>query len=125
MATELCMTEVLAYPCDPVKFTEGFSVTILDACAAGCMPIVAGIDAFPELWTGAAKIIPGRPTDVGSREEWIRSIVATLLAGDQEKAALRERALSQARVFSRKNVALKWDGMLRSAFELKEKEATK
>ena len=119
MAAELCRTEVLAYPCDPVKFTEGFSVTVLDACAAGCMPIISGIDAFPELWTGAAKIIPGRPGDVGAREEWIRTIVGTLLAGDEEKAALREKARARARHLSRRNIARRWDEIIRSQVALK------
>lgn len=121
MAAELGRTEVLAYPCDPVQFTEGFSVTILDACAAGCIPIISGIDAFPELWTGAAKIISGRPGDPGAREEWIRTITGTLLAGAEEKASRRGAALERAKQFARKNVARRWDEVLRSAIAEKEK----
>jgi len=120
MAAELCRTEILAYPCDPVKFTEGFSVTILDACAAGCMPIVAGVDAFPELWEGAAKIIPGRPDDAGARQEWVRTIVGTLLANDEQKDALRAKALARAGQLSRKVVARRWDEIIRAAVALKE-----
>jgi glycosyltransferase involved in cell wall biosynthesis len=113
MAAELCQTEILAYPCDPVKFTEGFSVTVLDACAAGAAPIISGVDAFPELWTGAAKIIPGRPDNPGAREEWIRTIVATLTADEASKAANRSMAFARANQLSRSTVAVRWAEVIR------------
>ena len=122
MAAELKRTEVLAYPLDPVKFTEGFSVTVLDACAAGCIPVIAGVDAFPELWEGAARVIPGRPDAPGAREEWIRTIVDVLLAGEPEKMALQERAFARARQLSRRNVARRWNEVLRAAITKKRTE---
>lgn len=66
MMRELQEAGVLAYPCDPVRYTEGFGVSVLDACAAGCIPIVSSADALPEVHveSGAALCIPG-PIDHG------------------------------------------------------------
>lgn len=45
-------SHVLAYPCDPVAPTEGFSMTCLEAWAAGCQLVISDADALPELWGG-------------------------------------------------------------------------
>jgi len=121
MASELKKTEILAYPLDPVKFTEGFSMTVLDACAAGCIPIVAGLDAFPELWSNATRMIPGRPDAPGARDEWIRTIVDMLLAPDSVKEKHMKRALARAEELSRTSVAKTWDVVIRK--EIKKKGA--
>ena len=48
----LLTSAVLAYPCDPVAPTEGYSMTILDAYMAGCSIVTTDADALPELWGG-------------------------------------------------------------------------
>ena len=53
MVEEMQRANVLLYPCDPVSFTEGFSNTVLEALAYGCVPVLNFVDAFPELWKGA------------------------------------------------------------------------
>lgn len=119
MVQELCRTEVLAYPCDPVKFTEGFSVTVLDACLAGCMPVISGIDAFPELWQGATTMIEGSPSLPGMRETWIRTIVGVLTADDSVKESLRARARARAAELHRQVVAKEWKRVIEGAIERK------
>jgi glycosyltransferase involved in cell wall biosynthesis len=47
---EMATSEILAYPCDPVHYTETFGVTVLEACASGTIPILCTADAFGELW---------------------------------------------------------------------------
>lgn len=47
---EYAQAEVLAYPCDTISFTEGFSVSILDACSFGCVPVISDADALKELY---------------------------------------------------------------------------
>lgn len=110
MIAELCRTRVLAYPCDPVKFTEGFSVTMLDACSAGCVPITSGVDAFPELWSKGAVVIPGHPSPA-NRTEWIREIVRAL-SDDNYAADMSLSASKHAKNFSRHQVAAQWEELI-------------
>jgi len=79
MARRLMKTQVLAYTCDTVRWTEGYSVTIMDAIAAGCEAIISDVDAIGEVYKGAAQIIPGRPTSHDKR--WISAILKGLETG--------------------------------------------
>lgn len=42
--------EILAYPCSSVCFTEGFSATIMEACASGVLPIISDQDALGQIY---------------------------------------------------------------------------
>jgi glycosyltransferase involved in cell wall biosynthesis len=55
---ELAEAEVLAYTCDPVRYTETFGVAVLEAMACGAVPVISTADAFGELWGGAAPCVP-------------------------------------------------------------------
>jgi len=48
---------VLGYTCDTVSFTESFSVTTMEACAAGCLPIITEADAFRDLYGEALSMV--------------------------------------------------------------------
>ena len=50
LAEEQMRSRILAYPCDPVRPTEGFSMTMLEGIVAGCNVITTDADALPELW---------------------------------------------------------------------------
>lgn len=117
LARELGKTRVLAYPCDPVKFTEGFSVTVLDACAAGCVPIVAGVDALTELWWNAAVVVPGSPSEK-NKEIWISSICRGL-TDDAFALEVTTLARLRARSLMRQKVAGQWERFLRDQIKAK------
>lgn len=110
MTSELAHTRILAYPCDPVKFTEGFSMTVLDGCSAGCVPIVAGVDALTELWWNAAQIIPGVPSEK-NKQDWIDTIC---LALEDDQWALEASILARvrARELTRQKVAARWESFI-------------
>jgi glycosyltransferase involved in cell wall biosynthesis len=55
---EMGSAEVLAYPCDPVHYTETFGVTVLEACASGAVPVICTADAFGELWGNVSLSVP-------------------------------------------------------------------
>lgn len=69
-------SQVLAYPCDPAAPTEGFSLTCLEAWAAGCQLVISDADALPELWGGleGVTVLP-LPIDV---ELLARGIVSSM-----------------------------------------------
>jgi glycosyltransferase involved in cell wall biosynthesis len=74
LAQALVTSKVLAYPCDPVAPTEGFSMTILDGLAAGCNVLTSTADALPELWGEYATLLPLPIQD----DIWIQGIIAAL-----------------------------------------------
>ncbi len=50
MAREMAQARVLAYPCDTVTYTEGFSVTLMEGCAAGLVPVTAKTDSLGRIY---------------------------------------------------------------------------
>lgn len=58
IAKEMSEAQVLAYPCDPVRWTEGFSNTVLEACCAGAAVVTSDADALGQLYGGAAIVVP-------------------------------------------------------------------
>lgn len=55
---QMAEAEVLAYSCDPVSWTEGFSVTLMEGCAAGSFPVTTAVDALPEIYGGHIPMVP-------------------------------------------------------------------
>jgi glycosyltransferase involved in cell wall biosynthesis len=57
MAQELNEAVVLAYPCSTVAFTEGFSVSILESCAAGVLPVISARDCLGSIYRGHVPMV--------------------------------------------------------------------
>ena len=55
---EMAEAQVLAYSCDPVSWTEGFSVTLMEGCAAGSCPVSTAVDALPEIYGSHIPLVP-------------------------------------------------------------------
>lgn len=108
MAAELARSSCLAYPCDPVRYTEGFGCSVLDAAAAGCVPIISAADALPEVHGGASIGIPGPPQE--QRAAWTETICAVLTEGAPPGAA--ERMRDHAEAHSREKIADRWEGLI-------------
>lgn len=56
---------VQIYPLDPRRPSDFFSMSVLEALAAGTPVVLSDADAMPELWGDAAIVLP-RPIDLGS-----------------------------------------------------------
>ena len=66
--------ECLAYPCDTLRWSEGFSVTTLEGLAAGARPVIWDCDALGQVYKGSgAAIIPR-----GDVERFAEVVVSTL-----------------------------------------------
>jgi glycosyltransferase involved in cell wall biosynthesis len=112
MAKELLSASALVYPCDPIRFTEGFSVSILDACAAGCVPIVAGVDALPEVYSGSVYMIPGTPClNDESRDQWVDAITK-VLTDESFAMPLRAAAKAHSTSYTRGKIAAVWETLI-------------
>ena len=71
---EMAEAEVLAYPCDPVNsYTEGFSCSTLEGCAARACPVISDADAFKTLYTGHCPVVPR-----GNWDEWRDTVIRAL-----------------------------------------------
>lgn len=82
MAAELCSAGVLAYTCDPLRYTEGFGVSALDAAAAGCHVIISDVDALPSVHGEYSTVASGRPDYEGLHQLWVDHIVGAINADD-------------------------------------------
>lgn len=110
MAEELRSAACLAYPCDPVRYTEGFGCSVLDAAAAGCVPIISAADALPTVHGSAAIGIAGPPGPM--RRAWIEAITSALTHGAPPEAHDKMRAHAEAH--DRKKIAQAWVRLLKS-----------
>lgn len=88
---EMCRAEVLAYPCDTTVWSEGFSCTILEACAARACPIIMDCDAIAEIYGSAVPVAPR-----GDLDAWRFAVVSALKdKGLREDINEHARALAE------------------------------
>ena len=88
MARILSQSRLLAYPCDPVRYTEGFSCTTLEAAAAGCLPVICGADALGEIYGGFVPMVPA--PYASHREEYLDLLTQFLSDDDAYERAQRK-----------------------------------
>lgn len=100
MAVEMSRAEVLAYPCDTVSYTEGFSVTLMEACASGMIPVTTDVDALGSIY---GKSVPMVPSPVGGNLREFTGLVVSALTdpGFRETWSGRSRGLVKSHTWSR------------------------
>jgi glycosyltransferase involved in cell wall biosynthesis len=76
MAVEFGEAECLAYPCDPVRYTETFCVTALEGCATGAIPVMASADALGDIFGGYAPMVAAPVAQ--HLDEWTGMVVQAL-----------------------------------------------
>ena len=86
---------VQAYPLDPVRPSDFFSMSVLEAMAAGTPVIVSDADCMPEVWGDTAWVLP-RPVDLAVWSEAIERLLTDRalwkkysLAGKQKARELK------------------------------------
>jgi len=83
---EMAEAEVLAYPCDTTTWSEGFSCTVLEACAARACPVIWDTDALGSIYGDAAAVVWR-----GDLELW-RAAVIDALQQRETRETVNERA---------------------------------
>ena len=107
MARELMKAGVFTYPCDTVRYTEGYSVSILDACAAGCVPVISDRDAIGSVYKGVAHILPGPVV----QKTWV-DVIVTAMTDPAFRAPILERTKAFVPKQSRQVRATQLQGLL-------------
>jgi len=72
LARELAQAEVFAYPCETTSWSEGFSCSTLEACAAEACPIITDCDAFADVYRSLD------PVPVGNWQDWRDRVILAL-----------------------------------------------
>lgn len=96
MAQELSEAMVLGYSCDTVAFTEGFSVSILESCAAGVYPVITDNDCLGSIYGG---VVPMVKSPIRDNLKDFRDLVITGLTNDKKRKA----AIKKCRKFAKKH----------------------
>jgi glycosyltransferase involved in cell wall biosynthesis len=115
IAREMSEAEVLAYPCDPVRWTEGFSNTLMEACYSGAAPVTSDVDALGQLYGGAAVTIH----DIKHNLDKFTDEVVRLLQDSDYRAEINTRSKIRASKFSWQNNARRLEGILKTRMTLR------
>jgi glycosyltransferase involved in cell wall biosynthesis len=97
MVKVLSESRILAYTCDPVRFTEGFSCTTLEAAVSGCLPVICGTDALSEIYGDFCPVTPAPYKD--NKNHYFENLIKYLTDDDAYKVA-QKRAKEMAKTHS-------------------------
>ena len=83
-------TKVLAYPCDPISYTESFGLVVYEAMASGCSVILTDADSFPEQYGKLLNLI--RLADPDWLATFTRRTVKALRSGSPQVKLIGPRS---------------------------------
>jgi glycosyltransferase involved in cell wall biosynthesis len=118
IAKEMSEAQVLAYPCDPVTWTEGFSVTTMEACAAGAIPVITSADAMGYIYGKVAPLI-FMPVK-WQLKDYTSLVIEALIIKSEETT---EIAKAFAEEYRWSKLAIKLETLLKKALAIKGKHA--
>jgi glycosyltransferase involved in cell wall biosynthesis/2-polyprenyl-3-methyl-5-hydroxy-6-metoxy-1,4-benzoquinol methylase len=80
MIQEQMKARVYCYPTDIPggMYSEGFGGSVVEAMAAGCLPMLRGVDAFPSLYDGLVRWISGTPNNPEFSTNLAHQIISAL-----------------------------------------------
>lgn len=95
---EMAQAEVMAYPCDTLSWSEGFSCSLLEGCAARACPVTTDCDALGGVYGEALTLTERNGRDP---KEWVpawrQRVIAALIHADH-----RDHINDKARAFAEK-----------------------
>jgi glycosyltransferase involved in cell wall biosynthesis len=99
---EMKNSSVLAYPLDPVYFTETFGVVVLEACASGTVPVICSDDAFGELWGSVAECVS--PPFKDHKSEFFDKLVH-ILRDENYRSEVAQKCVQHSKKFEWSSLA--------------------
>lgn len=118
LAADLLDAELMLYPCDTVRFTEGFGVAVLESCAAGVVPVITDTDALGEIYAGSGAVIVPRSDTRRWTDNYLEAVLKLMENPDEIKDR-SERVREFAKQYSWQIVAKQWDLMITRRREMK------
>ncbi len=79
IAEEYSQAEIMVAPLDTISPTEGFSVSTIEACTAGCFPVVGNIDCLGSIYGNVACMIP---SPVANNLDYLSNCIIKALIDD-------------------------------------------
>lgn len=110
---EMCQAEVLAYPVDTTQWSEGFSCTTIEACAARACPVLWDTDAIGSIYALACPMYPR-----GDIVRWRDGVIRCLKNGP-ERENWNDSARALAEKLTWKNHVLRLESCLLSLLSSK------
>lgn len=94
--------EVMAYPCDTMIWSEGWSCSTHEGCIAKACPIITDCDAFAEVYQGVVPMVSMKRENW--RAEW-RDLVVAALKDESFRADVNATAYEWAKTRTWENTA--------------------
>jgi glycosyltransferase involved in cell wall biosynthesis len=110
LAKELSEAEVFAFPCETMSWSEGFSCSTLEACAAEACPVLTDCDALGDVYRDLD------PVPVGNWTQW-RDDVVRALTDPAFRAQRNKKARALAEKLTWKAHAQRLDGIIRGSIK--------
>lgn len=111
MIEEWEQAEVLGYSCDTIRWSEGFSVTTMEACASGTVPVVTDVDALGDIYGGLDSCVKGWDASPQALQRFTDHVVRGL-TDPAWATRVREQARALANEHRWDKLALRLEGLL-------------
>jgi glycosyltransferase involved in cell wall biosynthesis/SAM-dependent methyltransferase len=100
---------VMAFPCDTVAFTEGFSVSILEGCASYSCPIISDVDALGGVYKD---VVPMVKSPVRKNIQQFTDLVIKGLTDKDFRDETNKRCRAFAETLTWKKIADQYESLL-------------
>lgn len=114
---ELNEAMVLAYPCDTIQYSEGFSVSILEGCAAQACPIITNVDALGGIYKN---VVPMVKAPVQKTLQEYTELVIRALKDESWRAEVNQKCLKFAQEHTWNHTAKTLESLIIEYLEKKE-----
>ncbi len=108
---ELSEATVMAYPCDTLSWSEGFSVSIMEACMAEACPIISDVDGLASVYTGA---VPMVKSPIGQRLPEFTDLVIRGLTDEKWREETNKKCKEFALCHTWKHTAKRLEEIIKS-----------
>ena len=123
LAEELSTASLMLYPCDTIRFTEGFSVATLDACASGVVPIITDADALGEIYGESGAVVIPRESGSAWTDVYLEKVL-DLMQNEADLGKRRSRVREFAKKYDWTVIAKEWNDFITIELEKKKAEGT-